>query len=100
MAIFHPTIGGTSDSSRRGGTRNIQYIPVVNPADSGTSSPLKVRGLRLDLAIPWAGLISGWTLSKNFVPRNGVNKDLIKSLKVIRYDSLSVTPASSKVSMS
>ena len=25
-------LGGTLHSSRRGGTRNIQYIPVVNPA--------------------------------------------------------------------
>jgi len=30
-----PAFGGTLRSSRRGGTRNIQYIPVVNPAKAG-----------------------------------------------------------------
>ena len=38
MAIFRPAIGGTSGSSRPGGTQNTQCIPAVNPADSGTPS--------------------------------------------------------------
>ena len=62
MASFRPAIGGTSDSSRMAGREILQCIPVVNPANSGTSSP---PGRRLDLAIPpEAGLISGWTLGK------------------------------------